>query len=122
MTGKEDRFKKMQTQDSYQDIEVEQDAAGNVTGFVIGGLTGGIDTINTFNKVCISHNNKSPLLFKCTEAKPCDAWNGFILKMSADLTTEVWRRQWADFPGGVGEYAPNGKPVEEAGGSLGPLS
>lgn len=104
MTGKEDRFKKMQTQDSYQDIEVEQDAAGNVTGFVIGGLTGGIDTINTFNK--------------CTEAKPCDAWNGFILKMSADLTTEVWRRQWADFPGGVGEYAPNGKPVEEAGGSL----
>ena len=54
MTGKEDRFKKMQTQDSYQDIEVEQDAAGNVTGFVIGGLTGGIDTINTFNKVCMS--------------------------------------------------------------------
>ena len=27
-----------------------------------------------------------------------------------------------DFPGGVGEYAPNGKPVEEAGGSLGLLS
>ena len=61
-------------------------------------------------------------VFKCTEAKPCEAWNGFILKMSADLTTEVWRRQWSDFPGGVGEYAPNGKPVEEAGGSLGSLS
>ena len=42
--------------------------------------------------------------------------------MSADLTTEVWRQQWSDFPGGVGDYAPNGKPVEEAGGSLGPLS
>ena len=42
--------------------------------------------------------------------------------MSADLTTEVWRQQWSDFPGGVGNYAPNGKPVEEAGGSLGPLS
>ena len=41
--------------------------------------------------------------------------------MSADLTTEVWRQQWGDFPGGVGEYAPNGKPVEEAGGSLGLL-
>ena len=59
MTGKEDRFKKMQTQDSYQDIEVEQDAAGNVTGFVIGGLTGGLDTINTFNKVSLSHQNES---------------------------------------------------------------
>jgi len=42
--------------------------------------------------------------------------------MSADLTTEVWRQQWSDFPGGVGDYAPNGKPVEEAGGSLGLLS
>ena len=42
--------------------------------------------------------------------------------MSPDLTTEVWRQQWSDFPGGVGNYAPNGKPVEEAGGSLGPLS
>ena len=54
MTGKEDRFKKISLNmlDSYQDIEVEQDAAGNVTGFVIGGLTGGLDTINTFNKVC----------------------------------------------------------------------
>ena len=41
--------------------------------------------------------------------------------MSPDLTTEVWRQQWGDFPGGVGEYAPNGKPVEEAGGSLGLL-
>lgn len=44
------------------------------------------------------------------------------MKMSADLTTEVWRQQWSDFPGGVGDYAPNGKPVEEAGGSLGLLS
>ena len=42
--------------------------------------------------------------------------------MSADLSTEVWRQQWSDFPGGVGNYAPNGKPVEEAGGSLGRLS
>ena len=59
MTGKEDRFKKMQTVDSYQDIEVEQDAAGNVTGFVIGGLTDGVDTTNTFNKVSMSHGNES---------------------------------------------------------------
>ena len=84
MTGKEDRFKKIQTQDqrsthlkfcigpkinrfwseisaqdSYQDIEVEQDAAGNVTGFVIGGLTGGVDTINTFNKVCFKYHDRS---------------------------------------------------------------
>ena len=60
MTGKEDRFNKMQNYlDSYQDIEVEQDAAGNVTGFVIGGLTTGVDTINTFNKVSMSHGNES---------------------------------------------------------------
>ena len=42
--GTEDRFAKSNSKDKNQDIEVEFDAAGNLTGFVVAGLTAGDDT------------------------------------------------------------------------------
>ena len=86
--------------DSFQDLEVEVDASGNVIGWIVAGLTTGQDTINTANG--------------CSVATPCEGWNGFLTKYSADMTTEVWRQQWSDFPGGVGQFTG----ITEAGASL----
>lgn len=86
--------------DSFQDLEVELDASGNVIGWIVAGLTTGQDTINAANG--------------CSAATPCEGWNGFLTKYSADFTTEVWRQQWSDFPGGTGQFSG----ITEAGASL----
>ena len=92
--GSEDRFQQTNSNDKNQDIEVEVDAVtGNVTGFVVAGLSKGLDT-----------TSKTPTA-TCTTASPCSTWEGYILKLSPDLKTEVWRQQFLSFPGGVGKYS-----------------
>ena len=76
--------------DKNQDIEVEFDANGNISGFVVAGLTRGQDTTSTVGN--------------CSPSSPCSSWDGFVYKMSADLQTETWRQQFSSFPGGVGKY------------------
>jgi hypothetical protein len=76
--------------DKYQDVEVEVDSAGAVTGFVVGGLTKGQDTTTpgcSFNA-----------------GGYCTAWEGLITRIPYDLSTETWRKSFSDFTGGVGPY------------------
>ena len=57
--------------DKYQDVEVEVDTAGAVTGFVVGGLTKGQDTTTpgcSFNA-----------------GGYCTAWEGLITRILMDL-------------------------------------
>ena len=91
--GSEDRFQQTNSNDKNQDIEVEMDTNGNVTGFVVAGLSKGLDT-----------TSKTPTN-TCTTARPCSTWEGYILKLSPDLKNEVWRQQFLSFPGGVGKYS-----------------
>ena len=76
--------------DKNQDIEVEFDAAGNLTGFIVAGLTAGQDTVSSF--------------MGCSSTSPCQSWEGYILKMKPNLAQEVWRNQFTSFTGGVGKY------------------
>ena len=87
-------------QDKNQDIEVEFDSNGNISGFVVAGLTRGLDTTST--------------VANCSPSNPCDSWDGYVYKISADLQTETWRQQFTSFPGGVGKY----KNLPIYGGSL----
>ena len=91
--GSEDRFQQTNSNDKNQDIEVEVDDTGAVTGFVIAGLSKGWDTTSQTPKT------------KCSTSNPCSTWEGYILKLSPDLQNEVWRQQFLSFPGGVGKYS-----------------
>ena len=50
----------------------------------------------------------------CSPSNPCDSWDGYVYKISADLQTETWRQQFSSFPGGVGKY----KNLPTYGGSI----
>ena len=92
--GTEDRFQQSNSNDKNQDIEVEVDSVtGNVTSFVVAGLTKGVDTTSV-----------TPTT-QCSNSNPCSTWEGYILKLSPDLKNEVWRQQFLSFPGGVGKYS-----------------
>ena len=76
--------------DKYQDIEVELDSTGAVSGFVVGGLTKGQDTTTPG---CSAQTSGY-----------CTAWEGLISRIPYDLSAESWRKTFSDFTGGVGPY------------------